>query len=292
MIREVIARLPRPARPTRRVRRGRRLLGAVPGRDHLPDARRARGRPPADPPLARPHAAPRARRDGADARGRRRAMLEHRSATSTSSPPRSGRNPGDDMLTRLTQVDGRPRRRRGDRPRRRRDRRVRHAPRRRRRRDGHEARRQRGRAVRPPPRPVAEGLDDPSEIPRRGRGDPPLPAAVAVPGPVLGRRTATFDGGTIPAGFPVLLITGAATRDDRAFDEPDDFDIERPAGVSHRLRPRRAQLPRRRARPDGEPHRDRGASPSAGPARGRRDGLRRVHMSNVAGYSNVPLSVA
>ena len=30
----------------------------------------------------------------------------------------------------------------------------------------------------------------------------------------------TFEGGTIPAGFPVLLLTGAATRDPRQFDDP------------------------------------------------------------------------
>ena len=42
----------------------------------------------------------------------------------------------------------------------------------------------------------------------------------------------TFEGGTIPAGFPVLLVTGAATRDPRAFDRPDDFDIDRPSSVA------------------------------------------------------------
>src|ERR671919_1606494 len=41
-----------------------------------------------------------------------------------------------------------------------------------------------------------------------------------------------YEGGTIPAGFPVLLLTGAATRDPRAFDRPDEFDIERPPNVS------------------------------------------------------------
>ena len=41
-----------------------------------------------------------------------------------------------------------------------------------------------------------------------------------------------FEGGTIPAGFPVLLITGAATRDPRAFERPDEFDVERPPGIS------------------------------------------------------------
>ncbi|HMQ28244.1 MAG TPA: cytochrome P450, partial [Acidimicrobiales bacterium] len=42
----------------------------------------------------------------------------------------------------------------------------------------------------------------------------------------------TFEGGTIKAGNPVLLVTGAATRDPRAFDRPDDFDIDRPPSVS------------------------------------------------------------
>ena len=42
----------------------------------------------------------------------------------------------------------------------------------------------------------------------------------------------TYEGGTIPAGYPVLLLTGAATRDPRAFDRPDDFDIDRPPSVA------------------------------------------------------------
>ncbi len=36
----------------------------------------------------------------------------------------------------------------------------------------------------------------------------------------------------MPAGYPVLLITGAATRDPRAFENADDFDIERPPNVA------------------------------------------------------------
>ena len=42
MVREVISELPRTAGRTRHVRRRGRPVGAVPGRDHLPDARRAR----------------------------------------------------------------------------------------------------------------------------------------------------------------------------------------------------------------------------------------------------------
>jgi cytochrome P450 len=99
----------------------------------------------------------------------------------------------------------------------------------------------------------------------------------------------TFEGGTIPAGHPVLLITGAATRDPRAFDRADEFDIDRPPNVAialghgvhaclgaalARMESRIAieELARRWQRLEvDEP------------------GLRRVHMSNVAGYANVPV---
>ena len=36
-----------------------------------------------------------------------------------------------------------------------------------------------------------------------------------------------FEGGTIPADSPVILLTGAATRDPRAYERPDTFDILR-----------------------------------------------------------------
>ena len=36
-----------------------------------------------------------------------------------------------------------------------------------------------------------------------------------------------FDGGTIPAESPVILLTGAATRDPRVYERPDTFDITR-----------------------------------------------------------------
>ena len=98
-----------------------------------------------------------------------------------------------------------------------------------------------------------------------------------------------FDGGTIPAGFPVLLITGAATRDPRAFERADDFDIERPPSVAigfghgvhsclgaalARTESRIAieELARRWTRLEVD-----------------ESGLQRVHMSNVAGYANVPV---
>jgi cytochrome P450 len=104
-------------------------------------------------------------------------------------------------------------------------------------------------------------------------------------------REREFEGGTLPAGFPVLLITGAATRDPRAFERPDDFDIERAPGISI-----------------GFGH---GVHSCLGAALARMEscvaieeiarrwprfevddaGLRRVHMSNVAGYSHVPIRV-
>ena len=132
-------------------------------------------------------------------------------------------------------------------------------------------------------------LDDPSAI----------PAAVEEilrllpPSQYQGRYSVedrTFEGGTIPAGFPVLLVTGAATRDPRAFDRPDEFDIDRPPAVSlgfghgihsclgaalARMESRIAleELARRWRRLEVDT-----------------EGLRRVHMSNVAGYSNVPVA--
>jgi cytochrome P450 len=98
-----------------------------------------------------------------------------------------------------------------------------------------------------------------------------------------------FEGGTIPAGYPVLLITGAATRDERQFERPDEFLVDRPPAVSigfghglhsclgaalARMESRIAveELVRRYERIEVD-----------------RDGLRRVHMSNVAGYANVPV---
>jgi cytochrome P450 len=50
------------------------------------------------------------------------------------------------------------------------------------------------------------------------------------PSPVQGRyanRAATLHGVEIPAGSKVLLLTGAAGRDEREYDDPDTFDVER-----------------------------------------------------------------
>jgi cytochrome P450 len=97
--------------------------------------------------------------------------------------------------------------------------------------------------------------------------------------------------GTIPAGSPVLLLTGAATRDPREYQRPDVFDITRGGrttlafgyGVHSCLG---AWLARLESRLALEGIRDRWPRFHV-----QRDGLRRVNMSNVAGYARVPISV-
>jgi cytochrome P450 len=98
-----------------------------------------------------------------------------------------------------------------------------------------------------------------------------------------------FDGGTIPAGHPVLLLTGAATRDPGAYDRPDEFDITREPrlaiGFGHGVHAcLGAALARMESRIAIEELARRWGSIEIDDA-----GLRRVQMSNVAGYSNVPV---
>ncbi|MCU1429729.1 MAG: cytochrome [Actinomycetia bacterium] len=101
----------------------------------------------------------------------------------------------------------------------------------------------------------------------------------------------TFEGGTIPAGSPTLLLTGAATRDPRACESPDVFDITRGGhttlafgyGAHSCLG---AWLARLESRVAFSEIRRRWPRFEVDPA-----GLRRVNMSNVAGYSHVPVHV-
>jgi cytochrome P450 len=98
-----------------------------------------------------------------------------------------------------------------------------------------------------------------------------------------------YEGGTIPAGYPTLLLTGAATRDPRAFDRPDEFDIERPPnvaiGLGHGVHScLGAALARMESRIALEELAKRWRRLEVDEA-----GLRRVKMANVAGYSNVPV---
>jgi cytochrome P450 len=101
----------------------------------------------------------------------------------------------------------------------------------------------------------------------------------------------SFECGTIPKGFPVLLLTGSATRDPRMYDRPDEFDIGRSGrttiafgyGVHGCLG---AWLARLESRLALEGIRARWPEFVV-----ERDGLQRVNMSNVAGYSSVPISI-
>ncbi|KUI22458.1 cytochrome [Mycobacterium sp. GA-1285] len=104
-------------------------------------------------------------------------------------------------------------------------------------------------------------------------------------------RDVTYHGTTIPKDAAVLLVTGSALRDERMFDDPDRLDIDRERkmgfnlafgyGVHSCLGAALARMESRIALdalldliPEYEVD---------------RDGLRRVAMSNVCGYSNVPV---
>lgn len=104
-------------------------------------------------------------------------------------------------------------------------------------------------------------------------------------------RDVTLHGRTIPQGSVVLLLTASATRDERMFSDPDRLDIDRERkmgfnlafgyGVHSCLGAALARMESRIALnalldllPDYEVE---------------RAGLRRVAMSNVSGWSNVPI---
>ncbi len=72
-------------------------------------------------------------------------------------------------------------------------------------------------------------------------------------------RESTWSGVTVPAGFPTILITGSATRDERFYDEPDVFNIRPHADPGPGPGLRHPQLPGGRPGPHGEPDRRRGA---------------------------------
>jgi cytochrome P450 len=134
-------------------------------------------------------------------------------------------------------------------------------------------------------------LDDPAQI----------PAAVEEilryhpPAQYVGRWTlkdVTLHGVTIPKDSPVLLINGSASRDERAYDEPDRFDITRDQGQNigfgygiHSCLG--AALARMESRIALELMRERMPRFEVD-----QSGLRRVNMTNVAGFSHVPVTVS
>ena len=96
---------------------------------------------------------------------------------------------------------------------------------------------------------------------------------------------------TIPADEPVLLVTGAANRDEREYPDPDRFDIGRPqslsVGFGHGIHTcLGAALARLESRVAFEEIAKRWPRYIV-----QDDGLRRVQMANVAGYSNVPVTI-
>jgi cytochrome P450 len=100
-----------------------------------------------------------------------------------------------------------------------------------------------------------------------------------------------WHGVTIPAGQPVFLVTGAANRDEREYADPDVFDVDREIGLSiglghgiHScLGAALARLESRMAVLEFAKRWPRFAVDEAA--------CRRVNMSNVAGYSSVPVTV-
>jgi len=103
-------------------------------------------------------------------------------------------------------------------------------------------------------------------------------------------RSAEYEGGTIPEGVPVFLVTGAANRDEREYEDPDNFDIDRElglrVGLGHGIHAcLGAALARLESRVAFDELRERMPAYSVDDS-----GLRRVQMSNVAGFSNVPVS--
>jgi len=105
-------------------------------------------------------------------------------------------------------------------------------------------------------------------------------------------RAAEFHGVTIPEGMPVFLITGAANRDEREYDDPDRFEIDREqglgVGLGHGIHAcLGAALARLESRVAFDELRTRWPSYAVDDT-----GLRRVQMSNVAGFSSVPVTRA
>ena len=106
--------------------------------------------------------------------------------------------------------------------------------RRRGRRDGDKASWQCRRGLRRQPRAMAEAAGRPLQDTGGLRGVTALrrPVAVSIRTPT---RDVTLHGGTIPKGDPVLLINGAASRDERFFPDADHFDIDRQRTVGYNL---------------------------------------------------------
>jgi cytochrome P450 len=102
-------------------------------------------------------------------------------------------------------------------------------------------------------------------------------------------RESSWSGVTVPAGFPTILITGSATRDERFFENANTFNVDRTPtlqlGLGYGIHScLGAALARLESRIAVEEVAKRWPSYEVDES-----GLARVQMSNVAGYSNVPV---
>jgi cytochrome P450 len=104
-------------------------------------------------------------------------------------------------------------------------------------------------------------------------------------------RDVTLHGTTIPAGSAVILINGAANRDERVFPDPDRFDIDRERKFGYNIgfgygihSCLGAALARMEGRIALEALLDLIPRYEID-----RSGLRRVHMTNVCGWAHVPV---
>jgi len=98
-----------------------------------------------------------------------------------------------------------------------------------------------------------------------------------------------YSGVTVPAGHPTILVTGSATRDERFYENPDTFDVDRTPslalGLGYGIHScLGAALARMESRIAIEELAKRWPTFEVDEA-----GCTRVKMSNVAGYGNVPV---
>jgi len=131
-------------------------------------------------------------------------------------------------------------------------------------------------------------LDDPTRIP--GAVEEIL--RFLPPSQYQGRfavRDSVHQGVTVPAGSPTILVTGSATRDERFYDDPDVFDVDRPPslalGLGYGIHScLGAALARMESRIAIEELARRWPAYAVDEGR-----CTRVQMSNVAGYASVPV---
>jgi cytochrome P450 len=130
-------------------------------------------------------------------------------------------------------------------------------------------------------------LDDPAHVPGAVEEVLRYWAPSQFQGRVL-TEDVTLHDVTMPKGARVLLLTGAANRDERAYDDPDRFDIERPShvalGLGHGVHfCLGASLARLESRVALEELARRFPAYEVDEAR-----AERVHQSNVHGFSRLP----